>query len=145
MSKYKFRIPQSPSELTDRDRADIDALMMAFDLTLDNDPPWRGKVKEVKDALRGYENHPGREWEVAKDCSLHQQRLRLELPVWNGMDTPCTIHTRENAEAILKRGDDDLDYGTALLVLDMLDAGVSRWHPDPVRAIAEAKQAKRSR
>jgi hypothetical protein len=131
-------------ELTDSDKADIAALQMALDLILDNDPPDQGKIEQVTDFLN--KRDP---WEVAKFCSLCQQKRRLELLLW--MDAPCQIHTRERAEAILAKGhrpaygggDDISDCGPARLTLDMIDLGISRWHPDPMRAIAEAKRAMR--
>jgi hypothetical protein len=140
-------------ELSDSDRADIAALQLAVDLTLDNDPPHPGKVKQVKGFLNGYGNEPPRSlWEVARFCAYHQQVRRLELRPW--MSPPCWIATREAAEAILAKGtipaadnsgNDVSDCGPARLVLDMLDAGVSAWHPDPVKAVAEARQTKRKR
>jgi hypothetical protein len=138
-------------ELRDSDSADIAALQLALDMTLNGAD--RGRVKQVKDKLNGWGNQrPESPWEVAKFCSYFQQTTHLELAPW--MDPPCCIHTREKAEAILKKGprpahddsgEDTSDCGPARLVLDMLDAGVSRWHPDPVGAIAEARQAKRSK
>jgi hypothetical protein len=152
-SKHKLTVPNASRELTDRDRADIAALQMALDLTLDNDPQDEGRVEQVTHFINGHENQPPRSlWEVAKFCSYHQQVTRLELRPW--MSPPCHIHTRERAEAILKKGEfpaadgsgnDVSDCGPARLVLDMLDAGVSRWHPDPLVAVAEAKQARQAK
>jgi hypothetical protein len=137
-------------ELSDADRADIAALQLALDLTLANDPPDPGRVEQVTNFLNGYKGAPPRSpWEVARFCSYYQQTRRLELCPW--MDPPCEIHTRERAEAILAKGyipardgsDNDIsDCGPARLTLDMIDAGVSRWHPDPVRGIAEARRGK---
>jgi hypothetical protein len=81
---------------------------------------------------------------VAKFCSYVQQVRRLGLPPW--ATPPCWIHTRENAGAILVKGSvaDTSDADSARLTIDMIDAGVSRWHPDPVRAVAEARRSRRA-
>jgi hypothetical protein len=140
-------------ELSDADRADIEALQRAIDLTLANDPPDPGRVKQVTDMLDGYDHEPPRSpWEVARFCSYVQQTRRLELRPW--ATPPCWIHTREKAMAILAKGvipakdgsgNDISDCAPARLLLDLLDLGISAWHPDPVRAIAEAKQAKQGK
>jgi hypothetical protein len=141
-------------EPSDSDLADIAALQLALDLTLAGDPPDQGRVEQVTDFINGNGNPqqpPRSPWEVARFCSYYQQMMRLELAPW--MSPPCHIHTRQNAEAILKKGirpgcdsgNDISDCGSARLTLDMIDVGVSRWHPDPVRAIGEARQAKRKR
>ena len=119
-------------EMTDSDRADVAALQLALDLML-ADP---GRVDQVTRMLA--ESSP---WEVARFCSYCQQATRLALRPW--MTPPCHIHTRENAEAILEKGgvlEKGSNCGPAHLVLDMIDAGVSRWHPDPFAALAEAKR-----
>jgi hypothetical protein len=132
------------TDLTDTDRADIAALQLALDLTLADDPPSQGRVDQVRSMLQ--EESP---WRVAKFCSYYQQMRRLELAPWK--QPPCWIHTRENAEAILAKGPfiaaddsgaDTSDCGPARLTLDMIALGVSRWHPDPVRAVAEARRSK---
>jgi hypothetical protein len=148
-SKHKLTVPDGSRELNDRDKADIAALQLALDLTLAD--PDEGRVEQVTHFIEGWGNQPPRSlWEVARFCSYYQQTKRLELCPW--MDPPCYIHTRERAEAILAKGaipaadgsgHDVSDCGPAQLVLDMLDAGISRWQPDPIKAIAEATQAKR--
>jgi hypothetical protein len=122
-------------ELTDADRV---ALQLALELTLANDPPAPGTVEQVGDML----NERSQE-EVAEFCCYYQQTTRLALRPW--MDPPCSIRTRERAEAILENGPATVNGGdvsncaTARLTLDMLDAGVSPFHPDPIGAIAAAR------
>jgi hypothetical protein len=61
------------------------------------------------------------------------------------MSAPCDIGTREEAAEILAEGPfviserDTSNCGPAQVLLDMLDLGISRWHPDPLRAIAAAR------
>jgi hypothetical protein len=125
-----------PRELRDSELSDADmaALQLAIDMTL-ADPP-SASSDEWRDAALG--------------CVYHQQITRLGLPPW--ASPPCWIVTREEAEAILEtepmRNGNDRDisnHAPAQLLLDMLDCGVSAFHPDPVRAVNEARRAKRGK
>jgi hypothetical protein len=115
------------------------ALKLAVELML-KDPDMVDHVLDMIDEC-GLEKR-GALLKVGKFCSYYQQTSRLELEPW--VSPPCWIYTREAAEAILTKGN-LYNCASARLLLDMLDAGVSAFHPDPVGAIAEAKQAKRSR
>jgi hypothetical protein len=108
-------------------------------MTLAGDPPAPGTIEQVGDMLLNGRSQE----EVAELCCYHQQTTRLALRPW--MDAPCDIRTRERAEAILANGavvingGDVSNCAAARLLLDMLDLGVSPWHPDPIRAIAAAR------
>jgi hypothetical protein len=54
---------------------------------------------------------------------------------------PCDIADSE-IDAIIARGSDDGDgkYAAALILRKMLDAGISRWHPDPLAAFEAASK-----
>jgi hypothetical protein len=132
------------SELREADHAALD---LAVALTLANDPPDPGRVEQVTDFLNGFRNQPPRPWlEVAEFCAYHQQTTRLNL-LPSGTP-PCDILTRERAEAILEEGFipachdssiDISDYRPAQLLIDMMNHGVSPYHPDPIRAVEDAK------
>ena len=70
---------------------------------------------------------------AASLCQDEALRLRPhELP-------PAEVSPDE-IDSILDRGDCDHNsavYGAALLLKRMLEAGVSRWHPDPVAALRD--------
>ncbi len=78
-----------------------------------------------------------RPWfDVATFCASCAQSRRLNLPPWQ--PPPCNIG---NIAAALNDLDPQRGYRAAARLLQrMLDAGVSRWHPDPLAAIAEAEQ-----
>jgi hypothetical protein len=140
-------------DLSEKDRA---ALELAIDLCLAGDPEGASRAEQVRDMLQGYRtqltDHPPRPWrEVAEFCASCQQSARLNLLV-PCKTAPCDILTREAAEDILEEGFipacndpsvDISDCSTAQLLLDMLNAGVSAYHPNPLRALAEAKQMKK--
>lgn len=141
------------ADLTDLTEADLAALQLAVDLTLADDPPDPGRTEQVMDFLQGYGNEhftvPPRPWrEVAEFCSYHQQTTRLDLLL--ATSPPCCILTVEQADAILRKGPrpgrvsgaDNSDCSSARLLKRMLRYGVSPYHPDPLRAIADAKKAK---
>jgi hypothetical protein len=78
-----------------------------------------------------------RPWEdVATFAASCAQSRALDLPPWQ--PPPCHI---SNIESALKVVDEQSGWRAAALLLQrMLDAGVSRWHPDPLAALAEAEQ-----
>ena len=66
-------------------------------------------------------------WDVATFAAYHCQNRALKLKPWE--DPPCFVEP------------DDLEHPQAVKLLkEMLAAGVSRWDPDPLAAIAQAKQ-----
>jgi hypothetical protein len=76
-------------------------------------------------------------WEqVAKFASYAAQTRLLHLQPW---ETPPIWIT--NIEAALKMPDDPRHIsGAARLLKRLLDAGLSKFEPDPVKALAEAEQ-----
>jgi hypothetical protein len=141
----------SETEQAELSQLDLDALQLSVDLCLCGDPEGPGRAEQVRDMLNGYRGYPPQPWfEVAKFCSDCQQSARLNLLVPYKMP-PCDILTREAAEEILAQGfipachDSSIDISscqTAKLLIEMLSHGVSPFHPNPLRAIAEAKKAK---
>jgi len=65
----------------------------------------------------------------------------LKLRPWNW--TPSWVEPSQ-IDAMIARGKDDTgphgDYDAAMLLRKMLAAGISRWEPDPLRALAQAKK-----
>jgi hypothetical protein len=60
----------------------------------------------------------------------------LNLPPWQ--PPPCCI---SNIASALNVADEQSGWRAAALLLQRMESwGVSRWHPDPLRAIAEAEQ-----
>ena len=129
-------------DLTEADRA---ALQLALDLTLANDPEDEGRVEQVQSMLADRTWH-----DVASFCSYHQQMERLNLHPWQM--PPAWIITDAMADEILAKGpvlsatgsgEDIGNASIARLTKRMLQWGVSVFHPDPLRAVAEAQKAKR--
>jgi hypothetical protein len=75
--------------------------------------------------------------EVGQFASCHRQRKMLRLKPWE--PPPCHI---DDADETLAQPEqlDDGKHAAARLLKQMLALGVSKWHPDPVKAIAEAKK-----
>jgi hypothetical protein len=110
------------NELPDIDEADQAALELAIAMYRA-----QGKVQaqEIDDMLAT------RPWDdVAEFAAYSQQFSNLKLRPWH--TPPCCV-------AI-----DDDDAQAAAFLRKMLDAGVSRWHPNPLRALEEAAR-KRAR
>jgi hypothetical protein len=118
------------------------ALELSVDLTLADVPPDPGRPEQIQNFLQG------RPWlDVALFCSYHQQMTRLSLHP--GQSPPCWIETAAAAEVILAVGpspasdgssEDVSNCGSARLLKLMIEHGVSPYHPNPLRAIAEAKK-----
>jgi hypothetical protein len=74
--------------------------------------------------------------ETGKWAASAMQSRSLRLEPWRV--APCEIKDAD-IEEILRAGPDDQDirdvYGAAVLRKRMQLNGVSRWHPDPVRAL----------
>jgi hypothetical protein len=100
--------------VTDRDLADRDALELAVTLALRTE---RKREFEALERRIGWE-------EAARICAYDCQSRSLRLPNWS-TEVPCVapVRGRSRASRLLRR---------------MLRRGVSRWHPDPLRAIAAA-------
>jgi hypothetical protein len=87
----------------------------------------------TKSKLKGTRRSEGRGWaippakweEVAEAAAYHFQIERLELKPWE--DPPCL-------------GDEDGNGPADVLLRRMLAAGISRYHPDPLAALREAKR-----
>jgi hypothetical protein len=63
-------------------------------------------------------------------------KSQLALPPWQ--PPPCNIG---NMAAALNDPDEQRGYRAAALLRQRMErCGVSRWHPDPLQAIAEAEQ-----
>jgi hypothetical protein len=97
------------------------ALELALRQTLEEKD--RGRVEQVQSMLEGRTR-----LEVMKFCSFHRQTAALHLKPWEL--PPClgdynATGRDEQAYRLLKR---------------MRKAGVSRWHPDPLRAVEAAEK-----
>jgi hypothetical protein len=76
--------------------------------------------------------------EVGAFCSYHCQTRALNLPPWQ--HPPCNIDPAD-IEALIAAGDELHGKAVAAQLLRrMLDLGVSRYHPDPMTALATAKR-----
>ena len=109
---------------------DWDALTLAIETTRRESPARRRQIDDFMSS---------RSWfDVATFCAACAQERALRLPPWQ--PPPCDIG---NIAAALDRvRHPQRGYRAAALLLQrMLDAGVSRWHPDPVAA-CEAAEAK---
>jgi hypothetical protein len=80
--------------------------------------------------------------EAAEQACFYQQFTALGLKIWQ--EPPCETHPHD-IEAILARGDDGVGgrYFAALLAKQLIEADLSQFEPDPVRAL-EAKRRKTS-
>ena len=79
-------------------------------------------------------------WEVGTFASYHRQCAALKLKPWE--TPPCWIDDPD--EQIdgdeVRRQISGYDQAAKLL-REMFALGISRWHPDPLAAIEEAKKA----
>lgn len=120
----------------DLDPVDRAALARAVDLTLRDDPPDPGRVRQVSEMLAE------RDWfAVASFCAYHQQMSRLRLGPHQ--QPPCWLFGNEDRIIALGRAGStgvNFDYDAARLTKRMLRCGVSPYDPDPVAAVARAKQ-----
>jgi hypothetical protein len=109
---------------------DQDALERAIAIAR-SDPEERAVI----DRLMGKEGW----FTAAVQACYHCQRELIRPRLWQPM--PHDIDP-DKIDAIIARGDDGLagEYQAARLLRRMLRAGLSRYEPDPVRALAEAKE-----
>ena len=78
-------------------------------------------------------------WQKAADqAAYHCQNRALRLKPWQ--DPPANIDPRDIA-SIIARGDDGIagDFRAARLLQRMLNAGISRFEPDPITALEREK------
>ncbi len=119
--------------------ADLAALQLAVDLSMADDSPDPGHTEQVRSFLAK------RPWlEVSKFCAYHWQMRHLGCRPYHS--PPCWIVTEEEADAILKEGPraahdgsgrDISNCASAWILKRMLRAGISPFHPDPLRALGE--------
>jgi hypothetical protein len=104
-------------------RADREALQLAIDQTLAEDD--LGRVEQVRWKLStdGWR-------ETAEFCSYHRQMEALRLKPWQS--PPSQVSLRSASQ---------YDTEARALLDRMLKGGISRYHPDPLAALAEAERA----
>jgi hypothetical protein len=125
-SPQKVRTNAAPADLADHDRA---ALQAALSQILDG--PDRGRASQIEAMLTDTS------WfEVARFASYILQGDVLGLKPWES--PPCHIGDPDEL------GADHRDHAGAKLLRKMLAAGVSRYAPDPIGAIALAKAVKKA-
>lgn len=102
--------------MTQTDKA---ALTQALEICRAESP---GRAKQIKAKLRdeGWQS-------TAEFAAAHCQCEALNLEPWQM--PPCRGDSEHHPDAAAKK-----------MLEQMLAAGVSRWHPDPLAAIEEAKQ-----
>jgi hypothetical protein len=103
------------------------ALQMALDLVLQHDTPERrAQVKRMLREKNGW-------WEAASFCSYHLQIANLTealgLRPWSPL--PCTVDLTKP---------EDIASPAGQLVLRLDAVGISRYHPDPLQALASGEK-----
>jgi hypothetical protein len=80
----------------------------------------------------------GRPWdEVAGFAAGCAQFRNLNLRPWECV--PCSLAADDIAAVLVRPDDHRRQHGAALLLRRMLAAGISRWHPDPMCALAKVE------
>jgi len=114
------------------DLVDRAALELAIKLTLEEKD--QGRVAQVKSMLADLQ----RPWsETACFCAYHRQARVLDLHPWE--EPPCHIYP-DDEEYMAIRGPRHVTAEAVTLLKRMLDAGISRYHPDPLAALEAAKR-----
>jgi hypothetical protein len=118
------------------DARDIEAWEMAIAMMRQSgEAVWINNVDNLLQS-RGLE-------ETGKWAAANMQFVSLRSKPW--LTLPCNL-SDAGVERILAAGDNGGDlrgeYAAAVLTRRMRNAGVSRWHPDPERALREAQRAK---
>lgn len=104
-------------------KRDYAALELALEQTLAETDA--GRVEQVRDMLAD----PSRtRFEVMRFCVYHRQMLTLRLKPWDA--PPCCA----------ERASGDNGSAAMRLLERMRKARVSKWHPDPLAAIAAAEK-----
>jgi hypothetical protein len=119
------------NKMTDSpDGNDLAALELAISLTLAEKD--EGRVEQVTHMLE--EDW----WHGATFAAYHRQTNSLHLKLWER--PPCCC----DEDKIIAADADDIhgDRPALVLLQQMLDLGISRWHPDPVAAIEAARHRK---
>lgn len=104
------------------DAHDIAALRLAIQAVHDKDGPDCIEQVETKLADDGF-------FEGGKCAAFHRQVEALDLKPWQA--PPCVVSATDPHER---------DKDAQRLLRRMLKAGVSRYHPDPMAALEEAKR-----
>jgi len=109
--------------------ADRDALHRAIDMCRRRGP---ANCEQIERML---ESEPWRE--VAEFASYSSQCDALHLQPWQS--PPCWV---DDLVADIQAGDDGIlgDYQAAKLLQKLLDAGLSRYEPDPIAALKRVKK-----
>jgi hypothetical protein len=137
-------------DLTPHDRK---ALELAVSLYTQSEP---GGAGEIEWRLAGRRNDSSPEWvippeswlEMAERCASRMQSRNLRLKPWE--EPPCHIDDEliENGAPPNNENPVHVLAGAVALARRMRDAGISLWHPDPLKALREAtsrkKKSKRS-
>ena len=106
------------------EKNDLDALELAIEQTLAEDD--KGRVEQVAHMLE--EDW----WHGATFAAYHRQTDSLNLKVWES--PPCSFD-EDDIDTDLPADDIHGDKTALRLLKEMLDLGISRWHPDPLAAI----------
>ena len=110
-------------------KIDLDALELAIEQTLAEDD--KGRVEQVTHMLE--EDW----WHGATFAAYHRQTDSLNLKVW---ESPPCCFDEDDIDTDLPADDIHGDKPALRLLKEMLDLGISRWHPDPLAAIAAAQR-----
>jgi hypothetical protein len=115
------------------DARDIDAWERCIEIERSRNPTRAAYINETL-AKEGLEK-------AGRDAAYACQYTALRLRPWEW--TPSWVEPSQ-ADAIIARGPNNTapqegDYAAAVLLRKMLAAGISRWEPDPLAALAQAK------
>ena len=129
----------STSDLASRDR---EALQLAIDVVLSNpeDPQYEGlrnRLGHVDDEADSKEKD--RLWREAAEFASYGYQYDI-LGLNPSQDPVCVL---DDYEQIIQAGPSHRNYQGARIRRKLINYGISVWHPDPVRAIEEAKRKKR--
>jgi hypothetical protein len=111
--------------------SDQEAWALAIAMASQSDPK-RAKYFDAMLAERGFE-------ETGKLAAYGCQFRTLQERPW--ATVPCSL--LEDVDVVLARGDDGDphgDYVAAVMLKKLRAAGISKWHPDPERALREAEK-----
>jgi hypothetical protein len=105
------------------------ALRLAVELARQQD---RGRREQIDSMLQD------RPWQaVAEFCAYVCQTHLMDLRPWEV--APCSVSSVEVGLLSPPADDPRRRHAAAVLVQKMQTLGISKWHPDPVGAIAEAE------
>src|SRR5262245_6861821 len=112
-------------------RIDREALTRALKMA-------RAESRQEREHIDRVLAEQGWQW-AAQTAAYHCQDSRLHLQPWQ--PTPCWIR---DLEGDLAAGNDGIGgrYAAALLTQRLLRAGLSRFEPDPVAALAQAESTR---